>query len=672
MTITDFFSQKGPLSKAFSDYEIRTGQIKLSQRIAKVMRDGGVGMYEAGTGIGKSLAYLLPAYAKSKTTNKPVIISTTTNNLLSQLLNKDLPMLRDVLESMGETLTYTGIKGKSHYACLAKMDGNIESSISDLIKDIEKTKNGERSELENRVKDEDWRKISYNREDCAGTKCPFFKDCYIANIKKRAEKVNIIVTNHNIIFAERLAKFQILPDYDDLIFDEGHNIESVATDYLTQSLSLSLLTALSKDIFISDGRSKSGLANFAKLVNYSDDLISISIQIINIRNELDDYINSIANIYKTSSFNEDNSRDNGSEFIIEDRAEFVIKLEPLKKELQRLFEILDGIELPGPNQTLALNAVVNTIITLLNWIANIQDPEILLWGKRKDDDIFIHQTPLKIGELLKKEIYQKLNSTIILSATLTVNENFGFMKSRLGLNNMKSFQIKTDRDENYEGDNISDEFVDNVVEEVKDVNIDTGVFESPFDYEEQMQVVIRDEIPDHKSYGYLSQLTDAILEGIQHTNGNAFVLFTSYGIMNDVADSIWRALEHDNIPLLVQESGNREEIVKKFREGNSVLFGVESFWEGVDIPGDALTHVIIVKLPFKVPSTPIEKARAELVEKEGGNSFYDLSLPQAVIKFRQGIGRLIRTQSDKGIVTILDPRIVKSSYGKFFKQYLGK
>jgi len=674
MTITDFFAQSGPLSIAFKDYELRDGQVKLSKNIFNTMDKGGVGLYEAGTGIGKSMAYLLPAYIRAKITSSPVVISTTTNNLLFQLLNNDLPLLQKVLASLGEELKFVGIKGKSHYACLAKMENMHDEDMQKIVKDIELTKNGERSELDYFVPEEKWKKIAYDIESCGGAKCPFYKDCFITTLKKKAEKVNIIVTNHSIIFAEKFAKFKILPDYDDLVFDEGHNIENVATDFLTQTLYFTQMKSLSIDIFQSDGRHKSGLATFPKLKPFAPHLIAISDKIFKFELDL------------TDNFNSTNSSDE-QEFTLPDKNLMYEKFEPLKETIKDLQNILSAYDYNNVNQMSAISAVLNFSIEIFHWIENIPNSSFLLWGRKNRGQFHLNQTPLKIGTLLKSEVYDKLNSVNIVSATLTVNQSFKYIQNRLGLeiqdrkltpaemeSDFPEFQDKFS-DENplsIQNKKLLDEDDSSENIETKKLNITTKIFKSPFDYSTQMKLIIRDDIPDQKSEEYFSEICKAILEGIKTSYGNAFVLFTSYSLMNDVTDSLWKKIEALDLTLLVQESGNRDSIIDKFKKGNCVLFGVESFWEGVDIAGDALRHVIITKLPFKVPTTPIEKARADMVESNGGNSFYDLSLPQAVIKFRQGIGRLIRTKNDTGYLTILDSRVVNSSYGRIFMDEINK
>jgi len=603
----------GAVSKRLDNYEYRSEQISMCQAVAHALESDRFLIIEAGTGTGKTLAYLIPAILSGK----KVIVSTGTKNLQEQLYFKDIPFLKKTLPVSFSAMC---MKGRNNYLCLRRFRRlNAQSSLlPDLafsrykeIKEWAKnTETGDRSELSNLPDDDHlWSDICSKSEACSGYKCETFETCFITRMRQNAAIADIIIVNHHLFFADLVLKGtgfgEVIPRYDAVIFDEAHQLEDVATNYFGITMSNYQFEELIGDIL-----------RELRLINVCD-----------------------KGIYRTL----DTLLQSEKKFLgyfKNNLPRYRLKQEYLDEDTSREFdEILNTLELISSrldnlgHKTEELRSCIrrtSEIKEQLAFIISMENPLYVYWCENRGKGTFLHASLIDVSHELNTRLLSDVKSIIFTSATMSTNKDFSYFKDRLGL----------DRD------------------------VDEVSLCSHFDYKKQAILYIPKGIPYPNNPSFIEAISDEINKILFITSGRAFVLFTS---LKNMKEAYKRLKDRLDFLVLLQGEKPKSYLLNEFkRDINSVLFATHSFWAGVDVQGEALSCVIIDKLPFASPSEPIVEARIEYIGKNGGNAFYDYQLPSAIITLKQGFGRLIRNRNDKGVLSILDNRMLTRGYGKTF------
>ena len=628
--IDKVFGESGLIAKFHDQYEHRPGQIKMAEEIVKAFEEKRHLIVEAGTGTGKTLAYLVPAIAAALGTKKRVIISTGTKNLQEQLMEKDIPFLQKILP---KKFTAAYMKGRSNYACLYRiakadnqpiLDGLDEMDHFDQVRRWSATTTvGDRRELTNLPEDLSfWSRINARSEICLGQKCPDFEPCFITRMRNRAEDADIVIVNHHLFFADlsvRGSQYgRVIPDYTAVIFDEAHLIEDIAADYFGVQISNFQIDELVRD----------------------SDTLPIADAVVT--RELTKIAAKIVGLAEQFWLRFTQARFDGRYPLMEDAFAYRTKNgETAPTQLGEAYVALD--EALG-RLTTAIDPFMDTIPEVesltrrakqaradLDFVVHQAERNYVYWLERRGKGIFLRASPVDVSELLRGKLFEKVETCILTSATLSSGGSFNFVRERLGLDTAKT----------------------NVLHAT-----------SSFDYEKQAIIYLPKSMPDPRTPEFTQLAAGEIVKILEITDGRAFVLATSNSSMN----ALYELVSHRvNFPCFVQGSMSKSGLLEKFRETpNAVLFATASFWQGVDVQGEQLSCVIIDKLPFAVPTDPIVAARSRFIEENGGRSFFEYSVPQAVISLKQGIGRLIRSRTDRGVIAILDPRLRTKGYGKDF------
>lgn len=673
INIENFFSKNGLLSEKIKGFEYRKEQEDMAEAISRAINENQKIIIEAGTGTGKTLGYLIPAIKWAIENEKKIIIATNTINLQEQLINKDIPIAKMVLD---EDFDYTLVKGRNNYVCKRLFNELATRKVVDITeyteeqqKQIEyilnwglKTETGDKSELPFEVSSDVWELIQSTTELCLGKKCKYRSECFYMKTRREKMEASVLISNHHIFFADlnvRAAtdfdsEYLILPRYDLVIFDEAHNIESVARNYFSVEISKFGFTRLLNRVF----HRKNNNSALLKLEKSNQELGIRDIDIDNLSQKIktdivslqvigNDYFNEIITLFDNNQNSTIKKTISSydmlkSDFFINLREKKVVFLDSLLAFydlLSRMTEVIERYKEKNPdviNFSNHLNIFKN-FIDSFKFINEFSNDEYIYWLdiNQKKTNILITATPLNIADLLKKSLFDNLDRIIFASATLLAKNNFDYFKNAIGLSE------------------------EDCIEKIID---------SPFDYEKQMSVFIPIDIANSdNTISFIDDASDFILDIILKTKGKAFILFTAYTMLNHIYYSLVPKLRKYDFEIFLHGEKPRTQIINEFKKAkNPILFGTTSFWEGVDIQGENLSNVIIVKLPFLVPTDPIIAAISKKIEEEGKNSFSDFQLPEAIIKFKQGLGRLIRTKNDKGNIFILDNRILKKSYGSFF------
>jgi ATP-dependent DNA helicase DinG len=612
-SVRQFFSRHGALSQWHPNYEYRPGQLEMAEAVESALADGKHLIVEAGTGTGKTLAYLVPAILSGKR----IVVSTGTKNLQEQLFFKDIPFLQ---KHFPRPLEVCYMKGRNNYACRQKIyDADKEAILTGLeevadfqiIQEWEKTTEfGDRAEIKTLPESSGaWTKIDARRDLCSGQKCPQFERCFITLMHQRAAQSDIIIVNHHLFFADLAIKDDdvpgILPDYHAVVFDEAHEIEDVAGQYFGVQISNYRFQELRRDISRISRQKQFGSPELDRTL---DRLEQLSEQFFSLFGLIDGR----AGFEGRSAFIETNQ---------DAYSDLLINLELTQSHLKLLKSQPEDV---GP-----LIRRAEELTLSLRFILESDDADYVYWVERRGRGCFLQATPVDVSTILAERLFDKLDTTILTSATLAVSGTFEFAKQRLGLPYGR-----------------------------------TLVVPGHFDYEKQALLYVPQHLPDPRDAGFSKLAADEIIRLLEHSRGRAFVLFTSYQQMRLVYDRVSLAIE---FPTLMQGTGPRTALLEEFRDTpHSVLFATASFWQGVDVPGDQLSCVIIDRLPFAVPSDPVVEARLRKIRETGGNPFYDYQIPQAAIALKQGFGRLIRSRSDRGVLVLLDNRITKQRYGQVF------
>lgn len=676
--IIPFFEKNGLLAQNIKNFEYREEQKNMAATIQKAVNENRKVIVEAGTGTGKTLAYLIPAIKWAIENQKKIIIATNTINLQEQLLQKDIPIAKMLIK---ENFTYALVKGRNNYICKRlfneiSMKGNLNLELfseeqKEQLKHIlswgKTTETGDKAELSFEVNLELWELIQSTTELCIGKKCPFRKECFYMKTRREKMEANVLISNHHIFFADLNVRanidfdseYLILPKYDMVIFDEAHNIESVARSYFSIEVSKFSFIRLLNRIFSKNSsrrKQKAALNKIEESINKNSlDSSSIyEIKLANLKDAIqvlqtvgDDFFEEVRKTF-------DNGNEAGVKRILTSyemkKSNFLESSREKKEKFQSMLNefcdlLADFIEII--NEEKDINPDVQNFINHFNiyknfidnfkFINSLADDEYIYWLdiNSKRTNIVLTATPLNISKKLGSTLFENINRLVFASATLSADGNFKYFKKSIGLEE------------------------EDCIEEI---------INSPFNYDEQMKVYIPTNIEDSDKVNmYVSDSSKLILDILLKTKGKAFILFTSYSMLNQVYYSIRNRLMKENFEIFLHGEKPRTQLINEFKKAKKpVLFGTTSFWEGVDVQGENLSNVIIVKLPFLVPTDPIVSAISKKIEEEGGNSFVDFQLPEALIKFKQGIGRLIRNKTDHGNIFILDNRIIKKSYGALF------
>jgi ATP-dependent DNA helicase DinG len=631
----EIFGRNGLIERHHPDYEHRPGQLAMAQAVAEALDQRHHLLVEAGTGIGKTLAYLIPAIA----TGRRVIVSTGTKNLQEQIYYKDIPFLQAILPRKFKA---TFLKGRSNYVCLNRLkraesspvlDGLEEMDYFDLVnKWAYESQTGDRAELtELPEKVSFWRHIDARSDICVGQKCPSFESCFITKARQAALESDVVIVNHALFFADLALRDkewgQVLPDYSAVIFDEAHQLEDIAAQYFGASVSSYQIDDLLGDI------SRLVLTD----VDASREITKATARVSTMADNF--WLSFSGPSPRSSAFFDEGRSVLRQDMFVRKHRNGEYEATPagecygaLKAAMERLKAALQVVKSAPPEMEAMLRRV-EQILFDLEFIVGADDELFVYWLERRGRGVFLQATPIDASGILNDRLFSQVETVVLTSATLTSAGSFDFIRSRLG--------------------------VDQAAELIA---------ESNYDYQRQSLLYLPPKMPDPRDAGFQQAAANEIAAILNASQGRAFVLCTSYSQMKALREMVEFKVD---FPILMQGEGSRSGVLDKFRSTpNAVLFATSSFWQGVDVRGEALSCVIIDKLPFAVPSDPVIGARQRYIDSHGGNSFNGYSVPSAIIALKQGLGRLIRSATDRGVLSILDPRIVTKGYGQQFLKSL--
>ena len=697
-SLKKLLSDDSPLKDSLASFELRPQQHEMMSVVAESFNKNAIALIEAPTGVGKTLAYLIPAVQWALQNKERVVISTRTINLQEQIIEKDIPLLQQVI---AEPFSAVLVKGRSNYVCKRRLerarseaalfddDDGEQRQIKDIAEWAEHTKDGSTADLSFVPSRAVWEKVCSDSDTCTNAQCQQAGNCFLTKARRDIAKADIIVVNHHMLFSDMAIKKEmgtftslaVLPAFERLIIDEAHHIEDSATEYFGNEVTqLGMQNLFGRFVRSERGKDR-GLLPLLKLK-----LIQHAQQIA--KNEQEALLDVIDNTLIPSLILTRDGliaafqaiRNLTAENCKQVGRDVKWRLTPEHIQSKELRDIHKTLVMPSVEEIHQVVAHCNSVLSKLRKIdfgpmdnenplsiemtqltsyrdrmirfannmseatSSKVDPGMVPWieidGER-NHIVRIVRCPLHVGDALVEWVYPNLKSIAMASATLSVAGSFDFVFDRIGLDKLGSRPLLT------------------------------KALDSPFDFMEQAMFCMPNDLPDPGSPQFMDASTDTIGELIRLSKGHAFVLFTSYYAMNVTFSKLQGQLREQGITPLKQGQAARNVLLDRFRaDPSSVLFGTDSFWEGVDVAGESLQCVIMPKLPFRVPTEPVFQARAEQIDEQGGSSFHDYTMPLAVIKFRQGFGRLIRRKSDRGVVVVLDPRIKQKSYGKLFLRSL--
>ena len=619
--LASVFSPDGALAAHIENFRARPQQVELAQAIAEAINTNGQLIAEAGTGTGKTFAYLVPALLAGG----KVIVSTGTKNLQDQLFQRDLPTVRDALKA---PVSIALLKGRSNYLChyhlqQTQSDGRFATRedvrhLGKIVTYAKVTQTGDKSGLSDVPENAPiWMQVTSTRDNCLGQECPQHKECFVLKARKEAMEADVVVVNHHLFFADVMLRdegvAELLPACNTVIFDEAHQLPETASLFFGESISTSQLLDLARDTRLEAAASAK---DFAALPTATD--------------ALDKAARDLRLVFK---FGEGRMPVSGTEKL----SDWPEALRAVSDRLAQLNALLEK----QAERSEGLENCWQRGQQLMHLIKQWQDkdkPDTVRWLEVFHHSVQLNTTPLSIAEIFSKQISGHPRAWIFTSATLAVKQNFSHYQAEMGL-----------------------------------LDARTACWDSPFNYPEQALLYVPQNLPEPNSPGYTEAVVQAALPLIEASRGRAFLLFTSLRAMQRAHEILTAEFDRKHLPypLMLQGEGSRNELLSRFRDhGNAVLLGSQSFWEGVDVRGEALSLVVIDKLPFAPPDDPVLAARIEQLSKQGRNAFMEYQLPRAVINLKQGAGRLIRDETDRGVLMICDPRLISKSYGKRIWQSL--
>ncbi len=629
-SLHQFFAPGGVLSQAHPSYEFRRGQLQMAEAVEKALEERRHLIVEAGTGTGKTLAYLLPVIRSGKR----VIISTGTKTLQEQLFFKDIPFLEQHLGP----LRVCYMKGRNNYLCRQKLYDLTNQPVLNGLQEIEQyrqiaawepeTQSGDRAELKELPETTQlWPKLDARTERCTGQKCTQWERCFITEMHRRAMESDIIIVNHHLFFADLALRQSgapdagILPEFAAVIFDEAHELEDVASSYFGVSVSNLRFEELARDI--------------ENTLQQKQCMTPALLQ-------------ALGRLRERARFFFGQLPAGEGRFAFADREAFLMKqgddYDAIMQGLEQVFSTLELMP-KKPDEVFNFARRTQELKTQLAFIMESEDKNTVFWieyrgeGRRRggQSHVILQATPIDVSQILSKTLFDTVDTAVLTSATLAVagrqNGNFEYIRQRVGVTHAREL-----------------------------------VVHSHFDYQRQAILYVPPDMPDPRSTAFARSAADKIRRLLEITQGRAFCLFTSYAQMNDIHDRLLGELPY---PMLLQGSAPKNALLEEFRlTPNAVLFATASFWQGVDVQGEQLSCVIIDRLPFAVPSDPVVAARVRAINTAGGNAFYEYQVPSAVISLKQGFGRLVRSVKDTGVLALLDNRLTKQRYGKTFMDSL--
>ena len=683
---------EGPLAQSHPQYEDRPGQREMLRNVTETYNDGGIALIEAGTGTGKSLAYLIPAAEWAVRNRERTVISTNTINLQEQLDRNDLPLVRRL---MGDEVDWALVKGRGNYISIRRARLAAESApllfeddrvdeLEELLGWIEQTDDGSRSDLTFVPREDVWEEVKSDPDICLRTRCPHFQACFYQRSRRRAASATLLVTNHHLLFTDLSVRITtgnftgaaVLPAYRHLIIDEAHNIEDAATSHLGLEATR---TGMFRMLARLDRRGRGVLTAFQEALAKKDDQpVATELRsrieervrpaLEEARAHLTAFLDAIEPMLPpdivgavrigTPELPEPVIRPD-----VQERLNgLVTALRALELEIFRVRERVEDDELLSEDlegRILDLSSGERRLAGTVQALRTVLMPEEgdkgsvrwLEWrgkAKGRPGNLVMASAPVELGDLLREKLFRKLETAVLSSATLALRDSFTFLRSRIGL---------------------EEKFSD--IDDVP-LKITSDIILSPFELQDQIILAVPTDLPAANSPGgeFHEATADIVREMSEVMDGGLFVLFTSHSALRRVAEIV-RADGRSGWPLFVQGEETRSRLLEGFiHHGSGILLGTASFWEGVDVPGRPLRGLIIPRLPFRVPTEPVTAARVEAIERRGGNAFWEFMLPLAALKLKQGFGRLIRTRDDRGSVVILDDRIVRKRYGAYLRESL--
>jgi ATP-dependent DNA helicase DinG len=619
-TMRDVFGPGGFLEKCmYGGYEHRPAQLEMAEMVHDAFETHHHVIVEAGTGTGKTLAYLLPAISSGRR----VVISTATKSLQEQLYQKDVPFLQ---KHFAPDLKVAVMKGRSNFLCRAKLHQLADQPILKGLEEVDAfrqirewsklTESGDRAELTFLPDDSElWTRLDARRDTCTGQKCPEFNQCFVTAMHQRAKEAELIIVNHHLFFADLALRQDdfgsILPEYSAVVFDEAHEIEDVASDYFGRQVSNFQFEELARDT-----------DQTLRMLNVGSPSLLRRTQRIRERSR--------------AFFETFPPRDGRFPFARNEREAF---LEQNRAAYDSLATALKGLETEfaalaqKPEELLRMARRSFELRQEMTFLFESNERNFVYWYERRNKGVFLAATPIDVSQILRERLFEQFDTAILTSATLTVGGRFEFIRQRLGLDHTKEQALPQE-----------------------------------FNFAEQALLYLPRAMPDVRDAAFASKAADEIVQLLELSKGRAFCLFTSYSQMNDLFE---RVRARVRFPLLLQGTAPRSALLERFKNTpGAVLFATASFWQGVDVPGEQLSCVIVDRLPFAVPSDPIVAARVRALQEDGRNPFAEYQVPEAVLSLKQGFGRLIRTKTDQGVLALLDTRILRMPYGKIFLESL--
>lgn len=683
------FGPDGPLAKGFGAYESRDGQRDMAVTIARTYADGGVALLEAGTGVGKSMAYLVPALRWAAANKERTVVSTNTITLQEQLFGKDLPLLADLLSD--QPVRFALLKGWRNYLCLSRLaqaeagsaslfEAPQREELATLVAWSKVTKDGSLSDLATPPRPDVWDEVAAEGDLCTRLKCPHFDACFVFKARRVAATADVVVVNHSLLLADiavrrasqNWAEAAVLPSYSHLVVDEGHHLEDAAANHLGSSVSNRAVSKLLNRLERRGGREAKGLLPTleTRLMARGDLLSVASLDLLRarLRPALENARGDAAQLFDRIAI------------WLQDSKQATIRLTPdLHKEavwrdgLQAaLRNLMTALESIGENLRLIRERLETederdeALLSLLQELRGVGSrtsahidalratldppddaPGFVRWAElrgRSDGGmrgnstptVLLYSVPLDLAPILREDLFGRLSSTVVTSATLTADAKFNFLLGRLGLDETET-------------------------------NVETALFPSPFDYASNALLVVPNDTPapNVDPIGHQRAVVSHVLDVAAASDGGLFVLATSHRDVKALSAALRGPAAANGWPLLVHGEDGRDTLLRRFRQsGRAILIGTATFWEGVDVPGHALRGLIISKLPFRVPTEPMVAAQCDAIEARGGNPFMEYMLPHATLRLKQGVGRLIRTATDRGVIVLDDVRVVTKHYGR--------